>query len=60
VVTLNGIDYDLGPYSSAQPKTEYDRVTAEWLIRGRRPPLTAESDEMLVDRGNRMVGRALG
>lgn len=36
VVTLNGIDFYLGPYGSAQCRAEYDRVTAEWLARGRR------------------------
>src|SRR4051794_37971754 len=49
VVTLSGVDFYLGPYGSAQSKAEYDRVTAEWLAGGRRPPAKSdESDGMLV------------
>ncbi len=33
VVTLSGQDYYLGPYGTKASKTEYDRLTAEWLAR---------------------------
>jgi integrase len=49
VVTLNGVGFYLGPYGSPQSKAEYDRVTAEWLARGRRAPAKAdESGDLLV------------
>jgi integrase len=35
VVTLNGRDYYLGRFGSPESKVEYDRVTSEWLARGR-------------------------
>jgi integrase len=38
VVTLNGVDHYLGQWGSPQSKAEYDRVTSEWLVRGRRLP----------------------
>jgi integrase len=43
VVTLNGVDHYLGPWNTPQSRAEYDRVTSEWLVRGRRLP--AKSDE---------------
>jgi integrase len=49
VVTLNGIDFYLGPYNSPQSKAQYDRVVTEWLARGRRAPIKpGQPDEMLV------------
>jgi integrase len=49
VVTLNGVDFYLGPWNSPQSKAEYDRVTAEWLARGRRAPgKGGESGDLLV------------
>jgi integrase len=48
VVTLNGVDFYLGPWNSPQSKAEYDRVTAEWLARGRRLPAEGGSDEILM------------
>jgi hypothetical protein len=38
VVTLDGHDYYLGPWKSKASKTEYDRLTAEWLANGRQMP----------------------
>lgn len=40
VVTIDGHDKYLGPYGSPESKAEYDRLIAEWLVRGRRaaPP----------------------
>lgn len=38
VVTLSGRDFYLGPYHSSTSRTEYDRLTAEWLAHGRRTP----------------------
>jgi integrase len=36
VVTLNGVDHYLGPFGTEASKAEYDRITSEWLVRGRR------------------------
>jgi integrase len=36
VVTLNGVDHYLGPWNTEASRAEYDRVTSEWLVRGRR------------------------
>src|ERR1022692_4114147 len=36
VVTLNGVDHYLGPHGTEASKAEYDRITSEWLVRGRR------------------------
>jgi integrase len=41
VVTLNGRDVYLGVYGTAASRAEYDRVIAEWLAAGRRPPAGA-------------------
>lgn len=38
VVTLNGEDVYLGPFQSKKSRREYDRVTGEWLARGRQRP----------------------
>src|SRR5262245_54011894 len=49
VVTLNGVDHYLGPWNSPQSKAEYDRITQEWLARGRRlPDRSKESGELLT------------
>src|SRR5262245_24629374 len=49
VVTLNGVDHYLGPWNTAQSRAEYDRVTSEWLVRGRRLPDEAgPADDLLV------------
>jgi integrase len=37
VVTLNGRDFYLGKYGTPASRTEYDRLTGEWLAAGRRP-----------------------
>ena len=36
IVTLNGVDHYLGPWNTAASRAEYDRITSEWLVRGRR------------------------
>lgn len=41
VVTLNGRDVYLGVYDTPASRAEYDRVIAEWLAAGRRPPAGA-------------------
>ncbi len=51
VVTLNGTDVylgPLGPHGTRASKMEYDRVVAEWLANGRRPP-TAVPDLTVVE-----------
>ena len=48
VVTLNGVDFYLGRYGSPESKAEYDRLTAEWLARGRRLPPSGRADGLLV------------
>jgi integrase len=42
VVTLNGRYYYLGKYGTAESKAEYDRLIAEYLANGRRPPQPVE------------------
>ena len=37
VVRIDGRDHYLGPYDSPESRSEYDRVIAEWLARGRQP-----------------------
>ena len=37
VVRVDGRDHYLGPYDSPESRSEYDRVIAEWLARGRQP-----------------------
>eukprot|EP01047_Picozoa_sp_COSAG01_P004494 COSAG01_NODE_148_length_24037_cov_219.235859_12_plen_375_part_00 len=39
VVRLSGRDIYLGPYGTKASKSEYDRLTGEWLANGRRLPL---------------------
>jgi integrase len=52
VVTLNGVDHYLGRFGSPESKAEYDRIIAEWLIRGRRladrRDVGVKSDQMLI------------
>jgi len=36
VVRIDGKDYYLGTYGSAESQTEYDRLVAEWLGNGQR------------------------
>jgi hypothetical protein len=38
VVRLNGVDFYLGPWNTAQSRVNYDRVINEWQARGRRVP----------------------
>lgn len=38
VVTLFGKDHYLGPHGTKSSKVEYDRLIAEYLANGRRPP----------------------
>jgi hypothetical protein len=39
VVSLSGQDFYLGPYGTKVSRDAYDRAIAEWLARGRHPPL---------------------
>ncbi len=39
VVTIAGLDQYLGPHGSAESRNVYDRLIAEWLAGGRRPPV---------------------
>src|SRR5437868_4106199 len=41
VVTLDGEDHYLGRYGSPERRERYDHLVAEWLARGRRPPVEA-------------------
>lgn len=38
IVRLSGRDFYLGPWGSRAARAEYDRLIAEWLAGGRRPP----------------------
>ncbi len=42
-VTINGRDYDLGPYGTQASKREYDRLLAEYLASGRNGSFGASS-----------------
>jgi integrase len=53
IVTLNDRDFYLGPWNSPASKAEYDRITSEWLVRGRR------LDEPGADRGEILVKQLL-
>jgi integrase len=46
IVTLNGVDFYLGPHGTKASKIEYDRIVGEWLENGRRLP--AAKDEMTI------------
>jgi integrase len=52
VVTLSGVDHYLGKWNSPESRAEYDRITSEWLVRGRKPagtlPGEGRSDDFLV------------
>jgi integrase len=41
VVTIDGRDFYLGKYGTAESRAEYDRLLAEWLACGRRLPRPA-------------------
>ena len=47
IVELHGRRYYLGTYGTQASKTEYDRLIAEWLARGRHPA-PAVSRELTV------------
>jgi integrase len=56
VVTIDGRDFYLGRFGSAESRAEYDRLVAEWLTNGRRLPAPASPsgsdrtvNEMLLD-----------
>jgi integrase len=54
VVTLNGRDHYLGRHGTRESKAEYDRLIAEWLLRGRRlppPPKQGPTTAPQVDPG---------
>jgi hypothetical protein len=38
VVTLNGVDFYLGPHGTPVSKSEYDRLIGEWLVNGKQLP----------------------
>ncbi len=38
VVTLDAVDYYLGPHGTKASRIEYDRLIADWLANGRRMP----------------------
>ncbi len=48
VVTLSGVDHYLGIHGTQASKNEYDRVTAEWLARGRTLPRDPDSSPLTV------------
>jgi integrase len=47
VVTLNGRDIYLGAWDTPESRAEYDRITAEWLARGRQsaPPAREQATQ---------------
>jgi integrase len=52
VVTLNGVDFYLGPHGTKASRQEYDRAVAEWLANGRQAPTPAAGLSVLelIDR----------
>ncbi len=48
VVTLNGRDFYLGQYGSRESRRAYDRLTAEWLVSGRRTPEQGQGGSLTV------------
>ena len=49
IVTLSGQDFYLGPHGTKASRAEYDRVIAEWLANGRRPPAADNSDLHMLE-----------
>jgi integrase len=49
VVTLNGVDHYLGAYGTAASRSEYDRLTSEWLTRGRQLPTQHGADPLVKE-----------
>jgi hypothetical protein len=43
-VVLDGTWIYLGPYNSAESREKYDRLIAEWLAAGRKPPIASEPE----------------
>jgi integrase len=51
VVTLDGKDHYLGPHNSLASRTKYDRLMADWLVRGRyvrAAPTTSKSSDLTI------------
>lgn len=48
VVTLNGRDFYLGQWQSAESKTEYDRRIAEWIANGRMLPYEDQVSDLTI------------
>jgi integrase len=48
-VTLNGKDYLLGPYGSAESKEVYRRLISEWLARRGQPEKSQEDEPLSVN-----------
>jgi integrase len=48
VVTLNGRDFYLGPWNTAESRDEYDRLLAEWMANGRQLPEAVPLGELTV------------
>jgi integrase len=49
VVTLDGRDFYLGRYNSAESRAAFDRLLSEWLSNGRRLPASAEQADLTVN-----------
>jgi integrase len=49
VVTLSGVDVYLGAHGTKVSKGEYDRVIAEWLVNGRRQPVSANDNPTVTE-----------
>jgi integrase len=48
VVTLDTVDYYLGPHGTKTSRLEYDRLIAEWLTNGRRMPVADAEGKVTV------------
>ena len=48
VVTLNGKDQYLGEHSTAESRTEYQRLIAEWLVQQKTSPAACADDGLFI------------
>jgi integrase len=50
VVTIDGVDFELGRYDSAASRNKYDRLVTEWIANGRALPASEGSKTLTVKR----------
>lgn len=50
VVTIDGVDFELGRYGSAASRNRYDRLVTEWIANGRALPAASSNRTLTVQR----------